>query len=122
MIIFANTHHIFVGLIELGCECKPGFKQTSEVGEEFFPTCEQCPNEKPAVSQDKLTCMSCDDAGTNNPTFEDGIEDCVCPKNFYVIESAVTAIKSCSAECGVDAWPGPNDATVYSCYKCPFEG
>ena len=39
-----------------------------------------------------------------------------------MIEDVTTAIKSCSTECGVDAWPGPIDTTVSSCYRCPFEG
>ena len=31
-------------------------------------------------------------------------------------------MKQCSAECAVEAWPGPNDAVVTECVRCPYEG
>ena len=116
------THYSFVPFIaELGCECRPGYRQTSSIDGQFFPTCEKCPTEFPAASEDKQTCMVCS-AVDSNIRFESEIEDCICNKDFYVIEDAATKTKSCSAQCGVDSWPGPLDQTVNACYRCPFEG
>jgi len=35
--------NILFVVIELGCECKPGFKETANQENEFFPECEACP-------------------------------------------------------------------------------